>query len=324
MLDWISASALIDLSTEGSVKRQRLKVPGHFRCGPRSNPLAAWEGCDVADLFYTESPAISYMKINIRKQFEPLRKENLGVSYLFGTGNSLSDASNFDWSDGYRIVCNTIVKSESTWKSLNPHIIVAADGLYHFSQSSHARKFRSDLIARFRERPALFVYPVRFHAIVSQELQEFSDWLMPMPEGNHESLSVSIDEAGGSPKGIGNILNILLLPIGCSLAKDVRLIGFDGRKAEDKLFWTNSATHSYPDLIEELHREYPAFFQDHVPTNDPLKYVRTYHGDALENRLVEAESLGWQFSLLFESTTAPLQKRYRPEKTPPAKLNQNK
>lgn len=315
--DWATASLLIDIASDGPVRRQKLKLPGYFRCGPRTNPLAAWEANDIAELFADNGLVRSTVVQNLREKFAELRKTPFERAYIFGTGNSLGDAATYDWSDGYRIVCNTIVKNSETWESLKPHAIVAADGLYHFSESSHALRFRQDLRARFREQPALFFYPQRFHTIVSRELGEYAKWLVPMPEGGQDDLCTAVDQAGGIPRGVGNILNILLLPIACSLAKDVRLVGFDGRRPEDKHFWKNSDSHSYPELIDELSQEYPAFFEDHVPKSDPQKYVRTSHGEELERRLAQAEAHGWEFHLLFESTTVTLQRRFDASCRPP-------
>ena len=48
----------------------------------------------------------------------------------------------------------------------------------------------------------------------------------------------------------------------CMLSMLVRLWGFDGRAPDDKLFWSNSNKHSYPELMPELIKEHPGILCD--------------------------------------------------------------
>jgi hypothetical protein len=131
-----------------------------------------------------------------------------------------------------------------------------------------------------------------------------------MPRGSHKSISTSLLERFELPN-LGNILNIALLPLACTLTKDVRLWGFDGRAPDDKLFWANSSKHSYPELMDTLRAAHPAFFAHHVPADKPDKYVKTFHGDQLDQSLVDAERRGWSFTMMHKSWTPTLQKRFR-------------
>lgn len=234
------------------------------------------------------------------------------ASCVFGTGPSLVKAFDKDWSDTFRVVCNTIVRDTALWKHIKPHILVAGDAIYHFGQSSYARAFRRDLAERLRETNTLFVYPTIFHSFVAREFAEFRDRLVPIPSGEHKRIDVDLVDEFFLPK-VGNVLPLLLLPLACTLAKQVFMLGFDGRAPSDKLFWSNSSRHSYPEHMEELRHDHPAFFNHYVPSTDPDRYVRQVHGDALENLFQEAEKRGWSFTLLQESWTPTLQKRYREE-----------
>ncbi|WP_458868572.1 hypothetical protein, partial [Enterococcus faecium] len=81
---------------------------------------------------------------------------------------------------------------------------------------------------------------------------------------------------------LGNVLNKLLLPLGCNLSKHVGLWGFDGRAPKDQLFWSNSQKQSYTELMPTLQAAHPAFFDHFVPRENPEKYVQSVHGDVLE------------------------------------------
>lgn len=228
--------------------------------------------------------------------------------YLFGTGPSLAKAINYSWNDGYRVVCNTIVRDKELWHHINPHFIVAGDAIYHFGFTTFAKKFREDLKKRLLETDTRFLYPSLFHEIVSRDLSEVSDKLIPIPFGTYQYIHNDLRKNYSLPK-LGNVLSMLLLPLGCTLAKDVCLWGFDGRAPEDKFFWSNSSKHTYPEYMGELRGAHPAFFSHHVPESDPTKYVKEVHGDILDINLSLAELEGWKFRMLHDSFTPTLQKR---------------
>lgn len=237
-------------------------------------------------------------------------REGYKKCYIFGTGGSLERAGEHDWSDGIRVVSNTIVKDGSLWRHVDPHVIVAGDALYHFGHTEFAISFRKDLACRMRETQTFFIYPAMFHDLVLRELGEFSDRLIPIPIGDKRSSIQDLISDFELPF-MGNVLNLLLLPVACTLSKDVYLWGFDGRAPDDKMFWKNSSKHFYQEHVAKLQAAHPAFFELHVPKSNPEKYVKTVHGDKLEQDLSEAESRGWRFTLLHKSWTETLQRRFR-------------
>ncbi len=229
-------------------------------------------------------------------------------AYVFGTGPSLARALDRDWSDGYRIVCNTIVRDAELWHHIDPHAIVAGDGLYHFGLTAFAKAFRRDLALRLRESPkTIFIYPSMFDAVVRRELAEFQDRLVPISGGSSTALHETVARDFELPE-LGNVLNLLLLPIACNLSKRVGMWGFDGRAPSDQLFWSNSGKHSYPELMATLRETSPGFFDAMVPKDDPEKYIRSVHGDVLAHCLAAAEKDGFTFEMLHKTWTPALAK----------------
>jgi hypothetical protein len=282
-----------------------------FSIDYRSYPQDGWEWVRLTNLCHRHRPDVRRARELLTKRVVALREQKLDKSYIFGTGPSLEKAIDRDWSDGYRIVSNTIVKDPVLWKHLNPDFIVAADAIYHFGHTSFAQAFRKDLKDRLSETPTFFVYPAFFDAIVQRHFSPYKDRLIPIPMGFHQNLHVDLRREFRLPN-LGNVLPLMLLPLGCTLSKTVCLWGFDGRAPSDQLFWRNSAKHTYEELIQDIQRAHPCFFQHHVPKEDPNKYVRRVHGDLLEERLTAAEAVGYQFRLLHRSWTATLQKRFVP------------
>lgn len=241
------------------------------------------------------------------------KREQHELCYVFGTGTSLEKASERSWEDGYRVVCNTIVRDGELWHHIAPHFIVAGDAIYHFGHTAFAAAFRQDLAARMRESNATFLYPEMFREIVRIHLPEdIQARCIAIPTGNRRTIHDDLTREFSLP-GFGNVLPLLLLPVGCTMARNVALWGFDGRAPTDKLFWSNSSKHSYPEHFHTLRAAHPAFFDHHVPKEDPEKYVRLVHGDTLELALQTAEKLGWTFRMLHHSWTATLAKRIYPQ-----------
>ena len=95
---------------------------------------------------------------------------------------------------------------------------------------------------------------------------------------------------------LGNVLALMLLPLGCSLSRTVYLWGFDGRAPQDKLFWANSSKHTYPELMPALQKAHPCFFDHYVPHHDPARYVNQFHGERAGSAAVSCRKIGISLS----------------------------
>lgn len=242
-----------------------------------------------------------------------LTSEGSRPVYLFGTGPSLSRAVERSFDDGITVVCNTIVRDPELWHHLKPAFLVGGDPLYHFGDNEYARAFRADALRRLEESAGrtLFVYPQRCDLIVRREFREVESSLVPVPWGGHTDITVDLTDHFVLPNA-GNVLNVLLLPVGCTLSKDVRLWGFDGRAPDDIGFWANSNRHSYTEYLQSIRDAHPAFFASMTPAGNEVKYVNDVHGDWLDSRLSEAEGRGFRFRMMHPSWTPTLGKRYQP------------
>ncbi len=275
----------------------------------RTNHMDGWRWCALAQDFSPPPPSALQ---RFHACVSDLKKLALQKCYIFGTGPSLEEAGGRDWSDGYRVVCNTIVRDKALWNHIKPHFIVAGDAIYHFGHTEFARRFRADLIKRLQETDTYFVYPAQFHAIVGRDLHQFANRLIPIPIGSHHRMHIDLTKTFQLPQ-LGNVLRLLLLPLGCTLSKNVYLWGFDGRAPDDKLFWSNSDKHSYPELMPTLCEAHPAFFSYYVPKAKPDSYVAYFHGDALDKSMLDAEHDGYAFIMMHKSWTQTLQKRFTEE-----------
>lgn len=281
------------------------------------NPYDGWALMELGGVFSRRQlrSAIAAGRKRFTKRVHELNAGGPRPAYLFGTGPSLASAIEHSFSDGTTVVCNTIVRDPQLWHHLKPAFFTAGDAIYHFGHNEHAKAFRSDALRRLRESAGgtLFVYPAAFDVVVRSEFDEVEDLLVPIPWGEHNDMTVDLTNRFTLPH-LGNVLNALLLPLGCTLSKDVRLWGFDGRAPGDSGFWANSSRHAYPELMQAIRDAHPAFFADLIPAGSESRYVDSVHGDLLDERLTDAEGRGFQFRMLHRSWTPTLHKRFREER----------
>ena len=281
---------------------------GIFNVDHLRNPMDGWSWCE-AGTYALGIQDEAKAKARLLAHLQHVRSLGLERCYIFGTGPSLERARHRDWRDGSRVVCNTIVRDAELWHHIDPHIVTAGDAIYHFGFTEFALAFRKDLHARLSESPGvLFVYPDYFDFIVRREFSAFADRLVPIPNGTQTRIHDDLAVHYALPP-LGNVLNKLLLPLGCNLNRKVGLWGFDGRAPKDQLFWSNSQKQSYTELLPTLQAAHPAFFDHFVPRENPEKYVQSVHGDVLEYLLAQAERDGWSFSMLHHTWTPTLAKR---------------
>ncbi len=272
--------------------------------------VSGWEWARFSNNYCQYIPDKAKSYFNLKSSYKLC--DSYDKAYIFGTGPSLSKAGNLDWSDGVRIVCNTIVKDKVLFQHINPHFFVAGDAVYHFSHTSFAKQFRLDLHSRMIENTNFyFVYPEIFDFIVRINFSEFENRLIPIPLGGPSKLETNLLENFRLPS-LGNVLALLQLPLAFTFSQKVFMFGFDGRDPLDRQssFWANSEKHSYPELMNSLKIGFPGFFEYYTPNNDSEKYIKLVH-ENLDILFLEVESKGRLIEMLHPSWTDSLNKRYK-------------
>lgn len=309
LLTWIRETAIVAADAKAVPEAARKHLAWVADLDFETNPIDGWALMYLGEALTRgtrEAAALQTFVEHVKK----LRSDGPRPAYIFGTGPSLRLAGERSFADGITIVCNTIVRDPHLWSHLAPDILTAGDAIYHFGHTEHARAFRRDALDRLRDSggSTIFVYPAMFDVVVRHEFKDVEQLLVPIPWGDHTDVAVDLTETFALPR-LDNVLNNALLPLGCTLSKDVRLWGFDGRGPNDDGFWANSSLHAYPELMQSIRDSHPAFFENSVPAGNETKYVKQVHGDLLDQRLTEAERRGFRFQMLHKSWTPTLQKR---------------
>lgn len=223
-------------------------------------------------------------------------------AYVFGTGPSLEDAWRYRFSDGYRIVCNSIVKNESLLNHIDPHFILAGDAIHHFGNNRHAYEFRRDLEKALLTLDAVFMTRDIFYPLLVRHHPAVAGRVIPAMSGIpglHLDMKRQLIY-----NEMGNILTSLMLPLASSLADDTYMLGFDGRAPDDELFWSHSASTSYQEAEDSLRAAHPGFFQI-----DYREYAAE-HAKNTERILSAGERRGKRYHCLNHSYVPALEKRF--------------
>lgn len=301
-----------DLNLEYLHKNHSLYYFGSYNVDYEKNPFEGWEWHRLlADLdldYLDELLQLSKNRfIDFVKKIKQKRKQKV---YIFGTGPSVSKAINRDFSDGYVIVCNTIVKDKKLFYHLNPDFIVATDAIFHFDNNKYANHFRSDLAMRLSEnkKTRLFFGNI-FFPMALRSFFEFKERLIGIKFNEKVFYNDNLIKNYFLPNH-GNVLTLALLPLAATLSNNINLWGFDGRSQNDKLFWKHSVNHSYEKEIIDIYKKHPAFFDYQVPKSNPFKYINKYFKETLENNLQQYEKNGFKITMMHDSYTVPLKKRF--------------
>jgi hypothetical protein len=239
-----------------------------------------------------------------KRNFEGLKKraKKFRKSYVFGTGPSVSRATKFDFSDGFRIVTNTMINDRKLMEHIKPHAIVFGDFVYHAGPASYAAKFRKQLIrtfdnidfglVRFDVMPLFLArYPELEKKLVGLPMKFFCRPHIP----TRKSYFV---------KFANNSLIAYMLPVASAVACEICILGCDGRKPGDKFFWSHAKTAHYDSMTQTLVDTHPSVFRD----NDFHAYYRIYCRDA-ERFMSYWESRGKRYFSLTPSSIPALKRR---------------
>lgn len=217
----------------------------------------------------------------------PRRKK----AYLLCTGPSLSRFAEFDFSDGYVIGCNSVVSNPALMKHARPEFIVASDPIFHFGPSIYAEQFRRDLAAAAREYPFLFLTLGVYHHLLGPHVELSRERICEVPH----TIDTGTDKltARWAVPRTANIMTMFMLPLAHTIAKEIHIIGADGREPGETYFWKHDPSSQLTDKMQAIKDCHPAFFE----RRDYVDYYDT-HCDIVQKQVSQIEREGGRvFSL---------------------------
>jgi hypothetical protein len=227
---------------------------------------------------------------------------------ICGTGPSLSSAldSGYDFSQGVNIVCNSAVTNRDLLAKLRPRFIIAGDPVFHGGPSLYAGAFRRDLDAALRDHDALLItqpsYTGMFKAVLDPAVH---DRILGLPPASLPSPNIDLTNQW-VVDATENILTLFMLPVACSVGRDINIFGCDGRSyLENSYFWGHDKKVQYTDLMQSAFDAHPAFFERN------FDYYLITHCTTLEAMLALAETQNKTVASRSPSYLPPLAKRFK-------------
>ena len=224
-------------------------------------------------------------------------------AYVFGTGPSASRYAEFDFSDGISIVCNTIIRDEALMEHVRPRLLVFADHIFHFGLSAYAASFREMACEAAEKYDLTILIPLKYYAHLCHLCPELAPRVIGVPFDR--SIEPNLDlRQRFQLWPIDNILTLFLVPLGFTFAREINIIGCDGRvPADEGSFWKHNAKTQIGELYETVRSTHPGFFN--------VDYEDYYdrHCENLERWIQAAEAEGVLCQSLVESHIPALRRR---------------
>lgn len=276
------------------------KVGHVYPVDPTSDRM---EGSQYIEAVFRHSEGKGILKEDSRIKLQKLLGR-IGVrqaAYLLGTGPSISDYDRYSYHDGVVIACNTIVLNDELWAHTQPEVLTFADPIFHFGCSQYAAEFRRRVRERSKEFDFSIVIPIKYYELFTALEPSLAKRTIGITFSQRE---INLDlRAESEVKVIDNIATFLMMPLGATLARSIRFIGFDGRGQGEQYFWRHNPRTQLHELMENIKKVHPGFFK--------IEYADYYkrHCENLAAYIQCGERVGKEFVSLTPSAIPALAER---------------
>jgi len=237
--------------------------------------------------------------------FEKFRSNKIDKhkAYIFVTGPSYNNYKRFNYEkNSLKIVCNTIVKDEEFLDFIGgPDIIAFADPAFHFSTNLYAKEFRDLVFKNVKKYNSFVLVPQATVPLLILNYPEIKNNII----GLSRSSEITIPSGGNlHTKPTGSIITFMMIPFASCFAKQIYIVGADGRQKKENYFWKHNDKVQLTSLMESVYTTHPSFFRDR-------NYSSHYreHCDYFEELLKYGESKNINYYSLTNSFIPALQKR---------------
>ncbi|NRB72746.1 MAG: hypothetical protein HRU46_00145 [Verrucomicrobiales bacterium] len=277
--------------------------PGHLRVQQEGDD-DPWDE-NISSSFRNEGSKLCLLSSRIRAVELPRLRQRSGNRFrdwvedwkrdyskaaVIATGPSFDWYSEFDFGDQFVVTCNSAIVNREMMEQVQPELVVFADPIFHFGPSQYAGKFRASLLEAASEFEFKIAIPEMYAFLFLASFPEFENrtiFLPSRPDLPEFNLDLCGDFIVRTTK---NILTYLMLPLAGSVAKEIKVLGCDGRALkEDSYFWGHSQSAQITDKMANIQAVHPGFFE--------IDYNEYYleHCGMLEQLLRDGEIGGSRF-----------------------------
>jgi hypothetical protein len=318
LLNWVSGSEISETTGGGAARVRLFSAAEANRSTGQQLLVWRWPHCFlllgrrapftiVDPWFYSTVESVAWARLNYR--FMPqakrdalrhLSQDNFArclhrwagaqQAFVFATGPSLEHATSIDIGEcDVRIVCNSIVRNAQLLSHIRPSILVFADPVFHFGPSRYAATFRDHAVAAIARHDCFCVVPEAQMGLLLAHFPQVEHRLIGMPLRRKSAWNFPSEDRF-YVRDTGNILTTLMLPLASALARQVPILGADGRARGERYFWRHSTQSQFGELMNSAVEAHPSFFRDRIYA----RYYRT-HCRELEHQLAYGERKGVRY-----------------------------
>lgn len=250
-----------------------------------------YEADQVASLRYAimDEAQRTKWRDNSRNLYEVLAKkwENVRDAYLYLTGPTVESVhERIIDRNGLHVICNSLVKNITLLEKIKPDILMFSDPAYHFGVSRYATSFRNYAKNCMQLFPGLVcIVPEKYAPITTGFLgREFNQRVIGIPvvESNTFNFPTATNF---SLRKTANILTLAMVPVASAFAKNIHILGADGRATQDKGYWSHAKSSQIGDQMKTIYDSHPSLGRD----EDVEQYYRD-HCELLEAQLSWGEA----------------------------------
>lgn len=247
----------------------------------------------------------------------------LRKGYVFCTGPSVESSFKYDFSDGIRVICNSIVNNGDLMAHIRPHLICFADPVFHFSPCLYAAEFRRLVLEAVKKYDCFVMVPDYNVALLLAHYPQLEERIIGMKvpgiwdssilqtvknyflrlSGNRDRYNFPAEDSFYVAVA-NSILPLFMLPVASSQCEEIYIIGADGRRPGEKYFWKHSSKSQFTELMESAYRTHPGFFYDSLYDRNYTEYC-----EDVEKIVAMGESMGKKYISLTPSLVPALNKR---------------
>ncbi len=276
--------------------------------------------------------------------------------YVFATGPSLATAYDFDYSGGFRIICNTIVKNQDLLEHIKPQLLVFIDEANFFSVSRFSAEFHKMVLKTVNQFHCYVMVPDHLVALLLAHFPELKDRIIGISAPGLREMSVreiikmlivkpwkflsfvpELDKIPGKNEWFNfpqpdkmyvmrstSVFTSHVLPVASTVCDEIYIIGADGRKPGEKYYHSYDKSSQFGELMQTLFDTHPAIFRDSIYTD----YYRK-HCDFIGRIIRYGEERGKKYYSLTPSYIPALAKRQAgfglgpPKFRDPSRMKQN-
>ena len=193
---------------------------------------------------------------------------------IIATGPSSGNINHLNFRDALVISCNSKVRDIEFLDKHKPKFICAGDVVSHLGISKYAGQFRADLLRYINDHGGFFVCTLTFGLIFKKHFPEYDNKIILIPQGENGVL-FDLKQHFQLPI-LSSTLNIHMLPIAVCFAKEVLLVGTDGRipNIDNEDFWAHAESSQYHELVDSGHVCHPTF-DKHRQENEYERFINS-------------------------------------------------